>query len=43
MSYRIAVCDDRDVDAEYVSGIVRHWAQQRQTELWRINRNAYHA
>lgn len=33
MPYRIAICDDSDVDAEYVSGLVRHWAEQRQADV----------
>ena len=29
MAYRAAVCDDSAADADYVRGIVAHWAEQR--------------
>lgn len=29
MAYRAAVCDDSAADADYVRGIVTHWAEQR--------------
>ena len=29
MAYRAAVCDDSAADADYVRGIVAHWAEQQ--------------
>lgn len=26
MNYKIAVCDDSDIDRQYISGLVKHWA-----------------
>ena len=33
MAYRAAVCDDSAADADYVRGIVAHWAEQRGVAL----------
>lgn len=33
MAYRIAICDDSGKDAEFVQGILNHWALQRQTDI----------
>ena len=33
MAYRAAVCDDSATDADYVRGIVAHWAEQRGVAL----------
>ncbi len=33
MSYRIAICDDRIQDAEFVQNILQHWAAKRQISV----------
>lgn len=33
MAYRIAICDDSGKDAEFVQGILNHWALQRQADI----------
>ena len=33
MSYRVAICDDCTKDAEFVQGIVRKWANDRQVDI----------
>ena len=33
MSYRVAICDDCTKDAEFVQGILRKWATERQVDI----------
>ena len=33
MPYRIAICDDSDVDAAYVRSLVGHWAESRSADV----------
>lgn len=33
MSYKIAICDDNSVDVEYISGLVKEWADIRQKQI----------
>ena len=44
MAYRAAVCDDSAADADYVRGIVAHWAEQRMRTMcaasWRTGQSS---